>query len=110
MKDCVVEELVGRVWRDRRGRRRLGDRQSGNGHDERSDRQKGPHAVSIHGFSPRSRLENELETKDPAPERAVRDRTTFRVRDMFPDGIDLQFEEPVERPVDAQREGPLTAR
>src|SRR6185369_5831048 len=51
------------------------------------------------------RLKHELQPDDPAPEGcAVRYRITFRVFDMFPDAVHLEFHEAVQRPIHAERQ------
>src|SRR6185295_3705806 len=57
------------------------------------------------------RLKHELEADDPAPEGcAVRYRITFRVFDMFPDAVYLEFHEAVQGPVDAERQRAIAGR
>src|SRR4051812_46935815 len=52
--------------------------------------------------------EQELEPDDAAPERrTVRYWITFGILDLFPDAVDLNLCEPVERPVGAQRQDML---
>src|SRR5258708_29985720 len=61
--------------------------------------------------APLRRSKHELEPNHPTPERvAVRYRTTLEVVELFPDGVDLYLDEPVQRPVDAERQGVIPAR
>src|SRR5438094_110380 len=57
------------------------------------------------------RLKHKLETNDPAPEGcAVRYRITFRVLDMFPDAVHLDFHEAIQRPVQAEGQRAIAGR
>ena len=108
VQDSVVEEGVGRIRRHRRLRARAAEEREEGDCD---DRRKRACSVQQHNCLPRIDLKHELEPEDAAPDRpAVRYRITIGVFKMFPYQVDLQFGEPVQRPVRTNSECSIAGR